>query len=51
MDHLERYMLEVKADLVALTAYHKGFWDRIFRSGLAQEIIQEVNIPILIFKP
>lgn len=50
MDHLERYMQEVKADLIALTANRKGFWDRIFRSGLAHEIIQEVNIPVLIFK-
>ena len=50
MDHLERYMQEVKADLIALTAYRKGFWDRILRSGLAHEVIQEVNIPVLIFK-
>lgn len=50
MDHLESYMQEVKADLIALTAHRKGFWDRIFRSGLAHEIIEEVNIPVLIFK-
>lgn len=50
MDNLEQYMQEVKADLIALTAHRKGFWDRIFRSGLAHEIIQEVNIPVLIFK-
>ncbi|AEE51787.1 universal stress protein [Haliscomenobacter hydrossis] len=50
MDHLEHYMQEVKADLIALTAYRKGFWDRILRSGLAHEVIQEVNIPVLIFK-
>jgi nucleotide-binding universal stress UspA family protein len=50
MDHLESFMQEVKADLIALTAYRKGFWDRILRSGLAHEIIQEVNIPVLIFK-
>lgn len=50
MDRLEQYMQEVKADLIALTAHRKGFWDRIFRSGLAHEIIKEVHIPVLIFK-
>jgi nucleotide-binding universal stress UspA family protein len=50
MDHLITFIQEVKADAVALTAYKKGFWDRIFQSGLASEIIDEVTIPVLIFK-
>jgi nucleotide-binding universal stress UspA family protein len=50
LDKLEGYIQEVKADLIALTAHRKGFWDRLLRSGLALEIIQEVTIPVLIFK-
>ncbi len=50
VEHLEQYIQESQADLIALTVYRKGFWDRVLRNSISREIVEDVSIPVLVFK-
>jgi nucleotide-binding universal stress UspA family protein len=50
VEHLQQYIQEVQANLIALTVYHKGFWDRVLRNSISREIVEDVSIPVLVFK-
>lgn len=48
-EQLEKHIQATPVDVLAMTAYKKGFWERLLKGSIAQEIMQEVNLPLLLF--